>query len=289
MFRWFAGKGAAPRKLARTLAGIDPAQWRQTVAAFPFLAGMGPREDTALRERAAWVLASKSFHGAHGFELRDDILLAIAVQAALPILELDPVLYEGWIDIIVYPGGFLIPRSDVDESGVVHEYLMESSGEAWEGGPLLISWQDAGPDTPRGGNVVIHEFAHKIDQRAGEADGMPGLHAHPELPPRLWREVLEASHGEFCRALDAVEAAIPRHVDPESPEADPWYDALPLDPYAATDTAEFFAVSSEAFFVEPERLVRGLPRWYGLLSRYYRQDPLRRLAGWRVAAPTPTL
>lgn len=79
--------------------------------------------------------------------------------------------------------------------------------------------------------------------------------------------------------LDRLEAAIPSDIDPESEDADPWYGRLPLDPYAATDEAEFFAVSSEAFFVSPHRLQQGLPDWYALLARYYRQDPLQRWGG----------
>src|SRR3546814_17899062 len=94
--------------------------WQSAVAEHPFLAGLTSEEDEALRRRAAWVLASKTFSGAQGLEVTDRIMLSIAIQAALPILNLDPVLYEGWTEIIVYPGGFLIPRNDVDESGVVH-------------------------------------------------------------------------------------------------------------------------------------------------------------------------
>ena len=277
MFRWLAGKGASRRKVEHTLALIGDEQWRRAIEAHFFLDGLSPREDEALRRRAAWILASKSFHGAHDFPVDDDIMLSIALQAALPILELDPALYEGWTEIVLYPGGFLIPRIEVDESGVVHEYLQESSGEAWDGGPVILSWEDADPDTARYGNVVIHEFAHKLDQQSGEADGMPGLHAHADLRPRQWRRVLDASYEAFCEAVNRVEDAIPHDVDPESDEASPWYDTLPLDPYAATDPAEFFAVSSETFFIDPEPLARALPDWYALLSRYYRQDPLRRL------------
>jgi len=230
-----------------------------------------------LRERAAWLLASKSFSGAQGLEVTSDIMLSVAIQAALPILALDPALYEGWTEIILYPGGFLIPRTDVDESGVVHEYVTEASGEAWEGGPVILSWEDsAGGQDPRV-NVVIHEFAHKLDLYAGEADGIPSLHMRRDIQARHWASVLDESYDAFCRALEAVEAAIPSDVDPESDQASPWYDTLPLDPYAATDPAEFFAVSSEGFFVDPAPLARKLPEWYALLRTYYRQDPLERL------------
>lgn len=279
MFRWLMGQGAGRRKVAKELARISEDSWRSAVAALPFLKGLSVREDAALRQRAAWLLASKNFSGAQGLELTDEIMLFIAIQAGLPILELDPALYEGWTDIVVYPGGFLIPRSDMDESGVVHEYMQPASGEAWEGGPLILSWEDVHGAAIQRTNVVIHEFAHKLDLYAGEADGMPALGAHRDLRPAHWRWVLQDAYERFSQALDAVENAIAPHIDPESEEADPWFDSLPLDPYAATDEAEFFAVSSEAFFVDPEPLARALPQWYGLLSQYYRQDPLKRLAG----------
>jgi len=278
MFRWLAGRGATQRDVERALARIDHDDWRHAMAGLPFLAGLAPQEQDALRARSAWLLASKTFSGAGGLEVTDAMMLSIAIQAALPILQLDTRLYEGWTEIIVYPGGFLIPRSDMDESGVVHEYMMEASGEAWEGGPVILSWDDLSRAEDGGVNVVIHEFAHKLDLYAGEADGMPGLGAHPDIDPRHWRRVLDDSFERFNQALDVVEEAIPPDVDPESDEASPWYEQLPLDPYAATDEAEFFAVSSEAFFVQPLPLSQALPQWYELLAHYYRQDPLRRQA-----------
>lgn len=139
----------------------------------------------------------------------------------------------------------------------------------------MLSWEDT--QLSEGGfNVVIHEFAHKLDLQAGFADGMPSLAAHGDIKPREWRRVLDDSLDRFIAAVDAVEAAIPHDVDPESAEADAWYGQLPLDPYAATDEAEFFAVSSEHFFVDPHPMAEALPEWFGLLRAYYRQDTLAR-------------
>lgn len=241
-----------------------------------------------MRRRAAWLLASKGFSGAHDVPVTDDMMLSIAIQAALPILNLEPAVYEGWTEIIVYPGGFLIPRTDVDESGVVHQYVQEAAGEAWEGGPVILSWEDCEPGFNTDVNVVIHEFAHKLDLYQGDADGMPWLGRHgPMLTPRIWKRVLDACFEDFRATLDQLEADIPPHVDPESDAAAPWYQTLPLDPYAATDPAEFFAVSSEAFFVNPAPLAGAYPDWYALLSQYYRQDPLSRLGGRPVPPLSP--
>lgn len=276
MFRWITGRGATPRQVERTYARISAELWQRTLAAHPFLDGLSESERDALRQRTAWLLASKTFTGVQGLELTDDIMLSVAVQAALPILALDPELYDGWHEIVLYPGGFVIPRTEMDDSGVVHEYLQEASGEAWDGGPVILSWEDAGPWAGSPDNVVIHEFAHKLDLNTGDADGVPALAGRPELSVRRWRAVLDEAFSQFCDALDAVEASIPPDVDPESDAAAPWYGSLPLDPYAATDEAEFFAVSSETFFVEPAPLAQALPDWYALLAAYYRQDPLAR-------------
>ncbi|QDQ88006.1 zinc-dependent peptidase [Alcaligenaceae bacterium SJ-26] len=275
MFRWLAGRGATSRDTALQQARIEDAAWQAACAALPFLAGLSAREDASLRARAAWLLASKTFSGAHGIAVTDDIMLSIAIQAALPILELDTAWYEGWVEIIIYPGGFMIPRREQEDSGVVHEYLQEASGEAWEGGPVILSWEDAGPGQALRDNVVIHEFAHKLDLRSGDMEGMPSL-VGTGISPAVWQQTLQQALDAFEAAVLQVEAAIPPDVDPESEDAFPWYASLPMDPYAATDEAEFFAVSSEVFFADPAPLADWFPGWYALLSTFYRQDPLSR-------------
>lgn len=277
MLRWLKGRGARESAVAGVRDRIPPELWEQVLQGYPFLGALAAGESAQLHARAAWLLASKSLNGTQGLVLTDFMRLSIAAQAALPILNLRPELYEGWDEIIVYPGGFAIPRSHEDEDGVVHEYTEDAAGEAWDGGPVILSWEDALPGRDRF-NVVIHEFAHKLDLQAGDADGMPSLAGRRELDARTWRRVLETSLDTFSTALAAVEAAIPADVDPESTDADAWYGQLPLDPYAATDEAEFFAVSSESFFVDPAPLAAALPDWYALLRAYYRQDTLARLA-----------
>lgn len=276
MLRWLRGLGASPTEVAQMQSKIAPDLWRHVVQAHDFLSALSPSEAEHLKHRAAWLLASKTINGARGAPLTDFMRLSIAAQASLPILNLSPVLYEGWEEIIVYPDSFAISRVEIDEAGVAHELHEEVSGEAWEGGPVVISWADTlSGDTAD--NVIIHEFAHKLDLYAGQANGVPDLSAHQELSTRTWKHILTTSFEQFSDALDTVEASIPRHIDPESDEASPWYQQLPLDPYAATDEAEFFAVSSEHFFVSPTSLSRTLPKWYSLLCTYYRQDPMQRI------------
>ena len=129
----------------------------------------------------------------------------------------------------------------------------------------------------RGGyNVVIHEFTHKLDMANGDADGLPPFdrRLHPRLSAGRWRQVLDDAFERLNAELDLIEAEIPSDMDPESAEADAYFARLPLDAYAATDPGEFFAVSSEAFFVSPARLHAAFPEWYGLLAEFFLQDPL---------------
>lgn len=247
---------------------VSTAQWEQVEQSLPFLAWRPAEDRPRLRRLALEFLAEKQVHGARGLEVSDTMLLSIALQACLPVLQIGLDAYADWVGIIVYPGDFVIPRSEVDENGVIHEYDDEVLGEAWEGGPVLLSWFD-GDDAPAGINVVIHEFAHKLDMRNGEADGIPPLPA--ELPRREWESTLMAAYEDFCAKVDTLDAA------PE-PLADEIADALPLDPYAAENPGEFFAVASETFFETPDRLATHQPALYTLLKKYFRQDPLRQPA-----------
>ena len=285
MLRWLTGRSARDRALEQALESLDARVWPPLLARHAFLQGLDAQATETLRRHTAWILANKAFHGAHGLRVTPDMRRVIAVQAALPILGLDTSLYRGWSQIVVYPGGFLVRREEVDEAGVVHEYAQETSGESWEGGPVILSWEDARAGSAVQANVVIHEFAHKLDQRAGGADGMPGLRAHRDLDPGHWREVLDRTFDDFNTWLDEIESLIPPDVDPESDAAAGWYAELPLDPYAAQDPAEFFAVSSESFFTEPWAMAAAWPDWYRLLVQYYRQDPLQRLEAAGVQPP----
>ena len=130
-----------------------------------------------------------------------------------------------------------------------------ASGEAWEGGPLLISWRDV-QMAGDGYNVVIHEFAHKLDMRNGPPDGVPPL--PPEIPRKQWEETLFAAYDDFCLRVEQAE-----HAGKETR----------LDPYAAENEAEFFAVMSEVFFETPALLEAEYPAFYALLRVFYRQNP----------------
>lgn len=262
-----------PANAARSLApGVDDALWTTTLAELPWLAQFGPDIHVRLRALAGEFLARKTISGAAGFEVNDAVRAAIAIQACLPALRLGIGAYDDFVEIIVYPDRFRVQREVMDDTGVVHASDEILAGEAMEQGPVVLSWSDAAPAaSAEGWNVVIHEFAHKIDLLDGEADGVPPL---PSAAARAaWRDEIEGAWEGFVAMLERVEASIPRHIDPESAQGEAWYASLPLDPYAATDPAEFFAVAVEAFFVAPEPLAEVFPGLYRKLEAYFGIDP----------------
>ncbi|MBR0565269.1 zinc-dependent peptidase [Azoarcus sp. L1K30] len=243
----FLGKLLGLRKARKP---ITASLWRKVESGLPFLDFLDPQDRSRLRELARDFLATKEFDGAQGQPLSDEILLGIALQACLPILNIGLDAYRGWIGVILYPGDIIIPRHEVDEDGVVHEYTDEVMGEAWEGGPVLLSGFDGGAG--HGANVVIHEFAHKLDMANGAADGFPRLPAH--MSRQAWASAFGAAYDELCAAVDA---------------------GLPttIDPYATEHPAEFFAVSSELFFTRPRILIDAFPAVYDQLRSFYGMDP----------------
>lgn len=271
--RWI---GSRKRERALREHAIGDALWEQTLAGLPFLDWLDAPGRARLRELSSLFLSQKQFSTAHDLVLTDEICVAIAAQAALPVLNLGLEFYRGWVGVIVYPGEFVIRKTVEDEDGVVHEVVQDASGEAWEGGPVLLSWEDVKMGDGGAGegsgayNVVIHEFAHKIDMLAGEADGRPPLlrRLHPDLDPREWADIFDNAYDSFCRRVDGVSDRRWKQFAESSL----------IDPYAADHPSEFFAVCSEALFVAPREFESEYPELYGLLARYYRQDPARVLA-----------
>ncbi|HEY9237830.1 MAG TPA: M90 family metallopeptidase [Burkholderiaceae bacterium] len=234
---------------------IPDALWALTLARFHFLTWRDPADVEALREMSTLFLADKEFTGAHGLEVDDEMAVAIAAQACLPVLKLGLHWLDGFKGIVVHADAVLAQREHVDDDGVVHEYEEELTGEAMQGGPVMLAWQDvreAGASADDGYNVVVHEFAHVLDMRDGEADGIPPLSDRARRD--AWIDVLDAEFDAFCARVDAGDDTV-------------------LDPYAAEAPEEFFAVASEVFFVAPHDLRHEHPRFYELLRDFFGQDP----------------
>ncbi len=213
-----------------------------------------------LRELASLFLHKKAFIGAHNLQLNDYQRTVIAAVACLLILNLDLGYYDGWIEIIVYDEPFIVHRQVMDEAGVIHEQNAVLEGEAWGQGPVILVWKNtltgkhsSGHGT--GSNVILHEFAHKLDMLNGAANGMPPLHAN--MLRHDWTQVL-------TRVYEGMERQLAHHKHTR------------IDPYAVENPAEFFAVISEAFFEIPEKLHHYYPDLYGQLKLFYRQDPYQK-------------
>ena len=243
------------RKRILRRASLNPALWRRVTDGLRFLQGLSDAELQRLQDYAVLFLEEKEMHGARGFIPTDEVRLSIAVQACLPILNLGLDAYRGWVGIVIYPGEFKVRREETDASGVVHEFDDELSGEAWPGGPVILSWQDVELGTA-GYNVVIHEFAHKLHMSRGNMDDFPAPHA--SMQRELWLTTWDTAYDEFCAQVDTGVDTV-------------------IDPYASEQPAEFFAVLSEAFFTLPQAVRSIYPELYAQLALFYRQDPAARI------------
>jgi Mlc titration factor MtfA (ptsG expression regulator) len=237
---------------------IDEGLWRACVARYGFVSALDAAEQARLRRWTTLFLAEKRFWAAPGLELTEAMKIDVAAQACLLILELDLSAYEGWREIVVYPDEFVVEHSWTDEAGVVHQDPHARAGEAWLGGPVVLSWADVARAAEGDGvNVVIHEFAHKLDMANGTANGFPPLHRG--MDRAAWSAAFSAAFADFRRR-------VARH------------ECTAIDAYAAESPAEFFAVVSEGFFEVPEAVRAAYPAVYEQLRLFYRQDPAARLA-----------
>lgn len=252
------------------LAAPAEADWQEALR-LPLFTGLSEADLAGLRVLAARLLEEKTLTPVAGAEPGGRELAAIAVQAALPVLRLGAGWYGTWNEIILYPQQFVPEREITDDIGVVHRVRQPLSGEAWEGGPLILSLDDvAASGWCDGYNVVIHEFAHKLDMKNGAVDGLPPLHG--DMDAAAWAAAFEPAYADFCRRVDAFDAG----------GAEP-----AIDPYAAESPAEFFAVLSEYFFELPDLLAAEYPAVYAQMARFYRQDPQSRLEPHRHDPATP--
>jgi len=251
--RWFKN-WRRERILGRST--LDEGLWRKVIERHPFVRALPEPDRVRLREWMILFLHEKSITGAGGLALRDEMRMSIAAQACMLILNLDLDYYRGWVEVIVYPDEFVAEYEYVDEDGIAHHVEEPMTGESWLEGPVILSWADAeqsGDGT--GYNVVIHEFAHKLDMLNGDANGYPPLHAGMD-------------RGEWSRAFSAAFEDFRRRVERRESSA--------IDPYAAENPAEFFAVLSEAFFETPRAVLDEYSAVYRQLAAFYRQDPAER-------------
>lgn len=202
------------------------------------------------------LLAEKSFEGAGGLVMTDEIRVTIAAQAAMLLLHRETNYFPGLYSVVVYPAGFVVPMRE-EEGGIVSEGMDDRLGESWSAGAIVLSWDGVRhgvADSGDGENLVLHEFAHQLDDEAGDADGVPVLGSAAERA--RWARVFSEEFARLRAADDRGEETL-------------------LDPYGAETPAEFFAVATEYFFERPDELAAMHPELYAELRGYYRQDPAR--------------
>ncbi|MEN9704358.1 MAG: hypothetical protein RLZZ393_237 [Pseudomonadota bacterium] len=236
-----------------------PAAWEGILRdELPGLSRLPSELQRQLRAHVQVFLDEKPFVGCGGLAIDDRIRVTVAAQACLLLLNRRGADYYPELrQVLVYPDVFVVERLQSDALGLQYHAAQVLSGESWSRGQVVLSWQAAqegGRQSGDGRNVVIHEFAHQLDQEFGPANGAPLLHKREDYA--RWSEVLG---GEYSRLREALARGEPTL----------------LDPYAATDPAEFFACASELFFERARDLAAHHPALYNQLRRYYCVDPVR--------------
>ena len=199
-------------------------------------------------------LAEKHFEGCGGLEITDEIKVTIAAQACVLLLNRKTRYFPKLRTILVYPHTY-VAKTVSSEGGLVAEGRSVRLGESWQSGPVVLAWDSITGGTSNGAdaqNVVIHEFAHQLDQENGDADGAPILGNRSRY--RAWAQVLSAEY----EALQKRKETRSRSV---------------MDKYGATDPAEFFAVATETFFEKSGQMRKNHPELYEELKDYYKLDP----------------
>lgn len=236
--------------LRRPPAPLDPELWRELRHSTALLQALDENDDARLQSLVAVFLQRKTITPVAGLELDAPARMQLAALCCLPLLGFGVEGLRGWSQLLVYPEAFRVQRSHVDATGVLHEYEDELIGEAWESGPLILSWADVRADLadPHAGFcVAIHEMAHKLDALDGAMDGTPPL---PRRWQREWAVDFQREYDGFCRQVDAGRDTA-------------------IDPYASESPEEFFAVASEYHFSAPQVLRAHLPKVASHLQRFY--------------------
>ena len=235
---------------------LDDATWRRVSERFSFVARLNESESVRLKELAILFMHDKQISAAGGLKLDPEMRLGIAIQACVLVLELGIEHYDGWVEVIVYPDEFVSGHEFRNRDGLVETDATSYAGQAWIRGPVILSWADVEHAGDMDGmNVVIHEFAHKLDMLNGEANGFPPLHAG--MNRQAWSRIFTTAYNDLCRRVEVGE-----HTE--------------IDPYATESPGEFFAVVSESFFEIPDIVRAVYPQVYEQLAQFYRQDPASR-------------
>jgi len=249
------------RKRTKLRAQPFPQFWADIIDPnVPYCAGLNEKDRQELQGHVQVLLAEKHFEGCAGFVITDEVKVTIAAHASFLLLHRDTGYFPRLRTILVYPTAFIVKNLEQGPGGTVSESDGVHLGESWGQGTVVLAWDEvekSARHSADGYNVVLHEFAHQLDQEDGVADGAPIL-SQRDLYER-WAEVLSAEYDQLKRDLKRRRNTL-------------------IDPYGATDAAEFFAVATETFFETPDKMHRRHPDLYQALRDYYQQDPRQYIA-----------
>jgi MtfA peptidase len=231
-------------------------EWIKLMAAnVPLYTSLTEELREKLHLRIARFIATTRFEGCNGLELTESMVLTVAAQACLMVLNREGDPYPKLKSVFLYPTTFSSVQTRQDEIGVVTEGLVHRLGESWENGTVVLAWDSVaqGARNPRDArNVTLHEFAHQLDHENGDTDGAPSLPDHEAY--RSWARVFTENYADFLKLLENGKRGL-------------------LDPYGATAPAEYFAVVTETFFEKPFQLQKRYPELYNQLKGFYGLDP----------------
>jgi Mlc titration factor MtfA (ptsG expression regulator) len=257
MFRWLMR-----RRREAIRRRPFPAEWRAIVDRnVPYVACLPSEDRDELAGHIQIFLAEKQFEGCGGLQITDEIRVTIAAQACILLLHRPTDYFSKLVSILVYPSTYVVPGGRPMPGGLVADDPEARLGESWVAGVVVLVWDSArsgASDIHDGYNVILHEFAHQLDQESGAGDGAP------ILPRRsmyvAWARVLGHDFDQLVRDTQHHHRTL-------------------IDEYGATNPAEFFAVVTETFFEKPRELRAKYPALYGQLQEFYRQDPAALIAG----------
>ena len=232
-----------------------PAAWRDILRRdVPLVRELPAAQQLRLKKHIQVLLQEVPFIGCAGLEVTERMRVTIAAQAAFLLLGRGG-SFGNLREVLVYPGHFVVPRTEAGAGGVVHEGRDVLAGQSWQRGQVIVAWaavQDGAAEPHDGANVVMHEFAHQLDQATGAANGAP--YVGRGAIQRDWARVMNLEFNALVGRLASEEPSL-------------------IDPYGATSPAEFFAVTTELFFERPGALAAERPALYEQLKRCYRLDP----------------
>ena len=247
----------AEMRRARLRRRPFPPQWRAILRRrVPLFRALPADLQLQLKKHIQVFLGEKAFVGCAGLAVTDEMRVTIAAQACLLILNRRSSHFGNLRQVLVYPNAFVVDQRRADAAGVLQSRRQVLAGESWSLGQVVLAWDDAvegAAIADDGRNVVIHEFAHQLDQESGVANGAPQLFGGARR--ERWARVLGDEFAALRRRAEAGQSSL-------------------LDDYGASDPAEFFAVASEAFFERPQRMADEHGALYAELSAYYRVNPL---------------